>query len=788
MKEKLFNTLISNPYRVALLIILLIAGAGYGGQYLTFKADYKIFFGEDSPLLMNYEAVQAEFSKSDNVAFVIAPQDGNVFTPETLTAIRNITEEAWQIPYSSRVDSLTNFQYSWSEDDDLSVADLVGEEIPLTLSSLNNIRNIALNEPLLIKKLVAPSGNSTVVNVTVQLNEVNLEPIVMEKAREMKQRYEAQYPDLKIMLSGMVMMNGSFSESAVYDNQVLVPLMFAAVIVIMIALLKSFTGTLATIIIVITSIISAMGLAGWSGLYLSGPSASSPVMILTLAVADCIHVMNSMFYEMRQGKSKAEAIKESLRLNFQPIMLTSITTAIGFLSMNFSESPPFRDLGNIVAIGVMMACILSLALFPALMMILPVRVKPQPENKNTLMMSLGNFVIAKSRLLLPTMALIIAGLTLLMPQNTLNDNFVEYFDESMPIRTSTSYMQENMSGIILMEVAIDSQEAGAISSPQYIQTIENFSNWLRQQNEVDHVSTLSDTFKRLNKNMHADNPKYYRLPESRELAAQYLLLYEMSLPYGLDLNNQINVDKSSSRVVGTLKNVSSVELLDLEQRAGQWLSVNAPEYKIMITGPDLMFAHIGQSNIESMLSGIAIALVLICGLLGLALGSFKFALISLVPNIAPAAMGFGAWYLLNGEVGLGLSMVAGMTLGIVVDYTVHFLSKYLHARRNKGAGTEAAIRYTFNSVGNALWVTTIVLVIGFSVLAQSTFKLNGDMGFLTAVTIVLALIVDFFFLPPLLLLLDRKEQQPETAQQSTDSIHATSDNDENTEQTTYENA
>ncbi|WP_420590741.1 efflux RND transporter permease subunit [Bacterioplanoides sp.] len=778
MKEKLFDTLINAPIRVMLLIFLLIAGAGYGGQYLTFKADYKIFFGEDSPLLMNYEAVQAEFSKSDNVAFVIAPNDGNVFTPETLTAIREITEEAWQIPYSSRVDSLTNFQHTQSEEDDLSVADLVAEDTPLTLTSLNNIREIALNEPLLIKKLVAPSANSTVVNVTVQLNEVNLEPIVMAKAREMKQKYEKQYPDLKIMLSGMVMMNGSFSESAIHDNEVLVPLMFAAVIVIMIALLKSFTGTFATVVIVITSIVSAMGLAGWTGLYLSGPSASSPVMILTLAVADCIHVMNSMFYEMRQGKSKSAALKESLRLNFQPIMLTSITTAIGFLSMNFSESPPFRDLGNIVAIGVMMACILSLTLFPALMMILPVRVKPQPQNRNTLMMSLGNFVIAKSRVLLPTMALIIAGLTFLLPQNTLNDNFVEYFDESMPIRTSTSYMQENMSGIILMEVAINSQETGGISGSRYIQTIDTFSNWFRQQPEVDHVSTLSDTFKRLNKNMHADNPDYYRLPENRELAAQYLLLYEMSLPYGLDLNNQINVDKSATRVVSTLKNISSVELLDLEQRVTQWLAKSAPDYKVMITGPDLMFAHIGQSNIESMLSGTAIALVLICGLLGLALGSFQFSLISLVPNIAPAAMGFGAWYLLSGEVGLGLSMVAGMTLGIVVDYTVHFLSKYLHARRDLGADTEAAVRYTFNSVGNALWVTTIVLVIGFSVLAHSHFKLNGDMGFLTAVTIVLALVVDFFFLPPLLLLLDRKKQASATSTET--------DND--TEQTAYENA
>jgi predicted RND superfamily exporter protein len=261
--------------------------------------------------------------------------------------------------------------------------------------------------------------------------------------------------------------------------------------------------------------------------------------------------------------------------------------------------------------------------------------------------------------------------------------------------------------------------------------------------------------RRLNMNMHGDDPEWYRLPDDRELAAQYLLLYEMSLPYGLDLNNQIDISKSATKLTVFLDSLSSNELLAIESRAQAWLTENTPHMQSYSASPSVMFAYIGQRNIRSMLVGTSVALVLISIILIFALRSVKIGLISLVPNLAPAAMGFGLWGLLYGQVGLGLSIVAGLTLGIVVDDTVHFLSKYLRARREQGMNSQDAVRYAFHTVGIALLVTTIVLVAGFLVLAQSTFKLNSDMGLLTSITIAFALLADFIFLPPLLMKLDK---------------------------------
>ncbi|NOQ88445.1 MAG: MMPL family transporter, partial [Gammaproteobacteria bacterium] len=269
--------------------------------------------------------------------------------------------------------------------------------------------------------------------------------------------------------------------------------------------------------------------------------------------------------------------------------------------------------------------------------------------------------------------------------------------------------------------------------------------------EVIHVQTISDTFKRLNKNMHGDDPAWQRLPEERNLAAQYLLLYEMSLPYGLDLNNQIDVDKSATKIAVTIKTMTSNEVIAFDDAAIQWLKENTPSITPYNSSPTIMFAHLGKRNINSMLTGTTIALVLISAVLVFFLGSLKYGFISLLPNLTPALAAFGIWGITVGQVGIGLSIVTGMTLGIVVDDTVHFLSKYLRARREKGLSAEDAVRYAFNNVGLALLVTTIVLVAGFMIMAQSHFYLNSSMGLLTSVVITLALLIDLTLLPALLM-------------------------------------
>ncbi|MCG6864723.1 MAG: MMPL family transporter [Thiogranum sp.] len=761
MTRSLAAWLVRWRWALVVAVLALVALAAAGARFLTFSNDYRVFFSKENPQLLAFENLQNTYTKSDNVLFVLAPADGTVFTPQTLSAVEWLTEQSWQIPYSIRVDSVSNFQHTYAEDDDLIVEDLVTDAGHYTAQDLERVKQVALHEPLLVNRIVSPDGRVTGVNVIVQLPGVDPAaevPQVVSFSRNIAAQLEQRYPDIDVHLTGIVLLNNAFSENAVKDMTTLVPIMFAVIVVILALLLRSVWGTLATMLVILLSIVTAIGAAGWLGIQMTPPSASAPTMIMTLAVADCVHLLVTFLQRMRSSGNKAGAMVESLRINLQPIYLTSVTTAIGFLSMNFSDAPPFRDLGNIVAIGVIAAFVYSVALLPALMLALPVRV-PAVRNRSVAGMDqLADFVVNRRRAVLTAMGLLVVGMIAFIPRNELNDEFVKYFDERVPFRVDTDFMTQNLTGLYNIAYSLGAGGSGAISEPAYLNKLEEFADWYRRQPEVMHVSSLSDTMKRLNMNLHGDDPVWYRIPGSRELAAQYLLLYEMSLPYGLDLNNQINVDKSATKLDVSVRSISSNGTIALEQRAQHWLQEHAPaSMQAHGASPSIMFSHIGARNIRSMLGGTTLALVLISLILIIALRSLRIGLISLVPNLVPAAMAFGLWGLLVGQVGLALSVVAGMTLGIVVDDTVHFLSKYLRARREEGLSPEDAVRYAFHTVGTALWTTSVVLVAGFLVLTYSPFEINSAMGLLTAITIGLALLADFLLLPTLLMTLDKRE-------------------------------
>ncbi|MBN4079291.1 MMPL family transporter [Beggiatoa alba] len=755
-----------HPWLVIFASILLVMAAASGGKHLAFKTDYRVFFSADNPQLLTFEALEAVYTKTDNVMFILAPQDGNAFGTETLEAIKTLTDKAWHTPYSIRVDSMANFQHTEAEGDDLRVMDLVAEELTLTEQSQGKIRRIALSEPILLNRIISDRAHVTGVNVTVQLPGEALSEVaeVVAFARNLAAEIQAQYPHLDIYLSGMVFMNNAFAESSQGDMQKLVPISFALMLVTLGLMIRGFSGTVATLLVIIGSIMTAMGMGGYLGFPITPPSAATPTIVLTMAIANCVHILVAMLHEMRMGRAKTAAIVESLRINMQPVFLASTTTALGFLSLNFSDVPPFQHLGNMVAIGVVASFFLSVTFLPALMSLLPVRVRVVKNDDSHLMHRLGDFVVKQRHKLIWGMAIIVTLLVASIPRNELNDVFVHYFDETVSFRTDSDFMTANLSGLYSIDYSLDSAEPGGISNPEFLQNVAAFADWFRAQPETIYVSTLTDTMKRLNKNMHGDDPDRYRLPDERNLAAQYLLLYEMSLPYGLDLNNQINVDKSATRFTAILKTMSSNELLALDKRASDWLATHAPHiagdlHAKQGSGTTMMFAHIGKRNIISMLVGTTLALIGISLILIIALRSVKIGLLSMIPNLVPAAMGFGLWGILVGEVGLSLSIVASMTLGIVVDDTVHFLSKYMRARREKGLDAEAAVRYAFRSVGMALITTSIVLVVGFMVLSLSSFELNAGMGLLTAIVITFALLADFLLLPPILIWLDKERDE-----------------------------
>jgi predicted RND superfamily exporter protein len=786
MMTRLPERLVDYRLILAFFSLVLIAGLSAGLSKLRFESDYKIFFSDDNPQLLAHLDNQDRYTKSDNVTFVVAPKDEQIFTPTTLTSIIKLTDESWKIPYSARVDSITNYQHTWVDEDDLIVEDLVSSPETLSQEKIDSLKEIALAEPLLVNLLISNRAHATAVSVDLNLPDIQAEADqathdLVEYARALRDRLETENPNLKIYLIGQTMVNKTFNEMSIQDMTFLIPLMFVIIIILLQLILRSFVGTFATVMLIGLSVLATQGFMSWVGFAVNQINVTCPIIILTLAVCDAVHIMNGYLYKLSEGDSRVNAMKDSLSTNLKPVFLTSLTTAIGFMSMNFSDSPPFQELGSISAFGVMITFVFSMTLFPALVLLVPHKARQIKTSSDTMTVSekIGAFSINYHNPIFFSLLIIAVILVSFTFKNELNDDTVEYFHEDVPFRQAADYAQKNLTGFDQISYSLNSGESNGVNDPAYLKKVDDFATWYLAQPEVVHVSSFTSIIKRLNQNMHNNDPAWHRLPERRDLTAQYILLYEMSLPYGLDLNNQIDSNKSSLRLTVRIKDQKAQEIIDIDLRAQAWLEENAPELVAHGTSLSIMFANIGQRNIESMLTGSIIALILVTLTLTISLRSLRYGLISLIPNAFPAGIAFGLWGIFVGQVNLAVAVIFAITLGIVVDDTVHFITKYLHAKEHYKANAQKAIMYAFSRVGKPIITTTIVLSAGFFVLAFSSFDVNASMGLMVGITIIIALVWDFLFLPALLIKVDGNE--PETDIES--SLDALNTFDESTKAT-----
>ena len=737
-------------------LVMLVVTAGV--PLIGVTNDYRSLFDKDNPQLLALDALEATYATSNTALIAIAPREGSVFTRETLGAIEELTAAAWSAPWSTRVDSLTNYTHSEGLEDDLIVEPLVEDAHSLGDAELGRIENIALNAAELAGRLVSHDGRVGGLAINFVLPE-NPDAAVVEITDYLDgllDEARAKHSDLAYYLTGDVVMNRVFADTTKEEMETLVPLVFLIIVVVSALLLRSVLGTLALVVVLVFVINTTMGFAGWIGTVFNPANSGVPIIVMTVAVAHSVHIVASALAGMSEGLERNEAVARSLRSNAWPVFLTTLTTAIGFLSLNASDSPPFQVLGNLVAFGVLCAFLYSMTLLPALLSILPMRAPPRRAGDAGFFDRFGAFVVERHRVLLWSVALLAAVLVMGISRIELTDNWTRYFDERYEFRRDTDFIIANLTGMESLEYSLRAGREGGITDPEYLRAVDAFARWYREQPEVSHVQAFPDIMKRLNKNMHGDDPDFHRLPEDPELAAQYLLLYELSLPFGSDLNNRIDIAKSATRMSVVARSLTARQQRELDARAQAWLRDNAPELATEASGVSIVFAHLSQRNIESMLRGTIIAMALISLILVGVFRSVRLGLLSLVPNFIPAAMSFGLWGYLVGRVGLAGSVMTAVAFGIVVDDTIHFMSRYLKARR-EGLPASEAVRSAFRRVGKALWTTTAVLALGFLVFASSGFEVSWALGLMVTVTILFALLADFLLLPPLLIAIDRKK-------------------------------
>ena len=744
---------------VVLCAAVLVALAMRAGNVTT-SNDYRILFDEGNPELAAFEDLEALYASTNVVIVALAPESGNVFTRETLDAVESLTDAAWQLPHSSRVDSLTNHFHSTASGDDLTIEPLVEDARLLDDAALEQVADIALNTAEIEGRLVSRDGRIAGLTISFVLP-ANQEMAVMEindSLDRLLDEARVRTPTIAYYATGEIIMNRAFSQATEEGFLALVPIAFLLMMAVACVVMRSVVASLSIVAMIVFTVGSTLGVAGWTNAVFTPISAYVPIIVMAITIAYSVHFVVGTLSAMHRGMDKHGAISSSFNSNAYPVFLTSITTIVGFLSLNFAELPPFHTLGNLVAVGVLFNLFFSATLLPAILALLPLRARTAAGHGQDFYGRMADSIIRNRRLLLYGAAIVTIILTSGIVRIELSDNFTKYFDERHEFRRDTDFIVGNLTGLQTQEYSLDSEVEYGITNPEYLRKIDRFAEWYRDQPGVRHVWTFSDIMKRLNMNMNGDDPEFYRLPDSPELAAQYLLLYELSLPFGRDLHNSINLSKSATRMVVALGDPTTAEQRALAERGHEWLQTNAPELLVQATGLSVVFSHLTDRNIYAMLIGTATAMAIVSVILMLVFGSLRIGLICLVPNFVPAAAALGIWGHLVGTVGMASAVFTTIAFGIIVDDTIHFMTKYLKARKDDGLSPSDAVRYAFNTAGRALWTTTLVLVLGFLVFVFSGFQASWALGALVSITIAFALVTDFLLLPPLLIALDSSKR------------------------------
>jgi predicted RND superfamily exporter protein len=763
--NQFFPTLIKYPKVTLLLCFLLTAILGVGATKFQNTLDFRFFFSEDNPQLLAYERLQSSYGSEEFIFIAIEALDGELFTRRNLEALQELTESAWLVPYSLRVDSLTNFQYSLSGSEELQIQDLFSRELDLDEEQLRIRKLFALSEPATVNALISADNRVAGMRVMVKLPGLDRSaetPEVVFFIRKMVADFEQKYPQFKLHMSGQIVVDQAFPEATEADMAFVWPAFFVVMLVVLGAIFRSVIFVLITLVTAICVIASGMGLLGWTGMKINAAVTVAPVMILTLAIADCIHLLTHYKAQRRQGLNVDQSIMDSLKSNRWPVFITSILTAGGFLTLHFNDSPPYQALGYIVCAGVVFAWLYAVTLLPALVKLLPHTIVQAPSHHvapNMFYRRLADWIVDHSKSVLVASSVMIVFLLGCLPLNRINDDPVKYFGAEQQMRKYMEFINDNITGQGALNYSVPIFEGGSVTDPVYLALLDDFSSWLKQQPQVVHVDSLADIIKRLNQSWYTDDTDFYRLPESREAASQLLLLYELSLPFGADLGNLIAPNREASRVRITMSNTAGDYHIALDDDANAWLQARLGDaYPGGGASAPLMFAHIGERSMKGILVGLVGSLFIMGLILVGVMRSLRLGLVSMLGNLIPVAMAFGLWGLINGDIDVGLSVTLGIAFGIVVDDTIHLLTNFHRAQR-EGFSTADAIRSAFTLVGPALVTTTVVLICGFAMLGFSEMNLTANTSILTTITIAVALLVDLFFIPALLITLDPKSRE-----------------------------
>ncbi|MEZ4272282.1 MAG: MMPL family transporter [Myxococcota bacterium] len=740
------------PWLTLLLGIGFVALLSPGLGRLKADFTHRGFFRETDPQLKRFEAFERRFG-NDDVAVVAMHSPSGIFDVESATVLRQLTEKMWQIPEVIRVESLANFQWVHAEGDEIIVESFLPEEGRISQEFLDGRKTIALRHETLPNYLISSDARTALVFARIKPG-IEAPPnatLIIESVRQLLTQMQGS--DHVFHISGGPAITLAFKEASQLDLEHLVPFVLLVTVVLLVVLLRSWIAVTLSLLVVFLAVLGSMSISGWLGIEITSLTAALPQVLIAICIADSIHILVTFFRSMAQGKERKDAARYALLKNFQPTIITSLTTAIGFFSFISAELKPIAGLGILAGLGTLLAWWMTYTVLGSMLFALPIRSRKIAQHSGDLRQKrlgvLTDLLNRYKRVVVLSFALLCVLATATSFRNTVDSDPFKYFTESFPTRVANEFIEREVGGARGVELVIESGSPEGIKDPGFLRRVDKFQNWINQIPRVTRTVSLVDIIKQTHRSLNGGDDAYYRLPEDREAISQELFLYTMSLPQGMDINDRVTISNDALRLTVLWTIATSRDVMHTIDR----IEAMAKDMGLTVeaTGKNMLYQSMNGYVVHSFLVSVSTAIVLISVLLMLFFRSVSLGILAMLPNFVPLIFGGAVLWLLGQPLDIGTMIVASVCLGIAVDDTIHVLANYNRYRRNDYSPRDAVVN-VFMHTGPAVVVTTLILVMAFGTFAFATFTPNLYFGVMTAIVLTVALITDLTFLPALLLL------------------------------------
>jgi hypothetical protein len=755
--QALIDFLTSRRHLLAVLSLLLGGVIAWGAQYTTIDASSDAILSEDDPYRQEVEQVDLDFPPSTGAIIAFMPASGDIFTVESLRVMEELTERYVEVDSAVSVGSLINRRLNAVDADRLNRDYLIPDIATLTEQDLREIREVALADEDLTSTMLSDEGDMAlaIIKYRASPDDQPTRRQIAQSIVDLRDSLREKHPQMGTFVLGRALFELDSYKAQIKDRTYLAPLVLITNVLLLWYCLRSVAFSLCVMLVSFATIALTMGTMGWANIPFNQISNMGPLVVLTIAFADSIHIVSVYLQGLRQSLSKVDAMRESLAVNLQPVTLATVTTTMGFLSLNYCSSPGIYGFGNVVAIGVVWAFVLTFTLLPALILLVPVRKVPQPLGVRGLMNAIAELVERHGKPLLVGGGILIVATLAMLPMNKVDFSQFSFVDKESDFHKVFNALSEKIGNDQSLVFSINSGSYYGIAEPEFLDAIESFSQWLETQPEATYVTSYTKFLKIQNMAENDNDEAFKVLPTDNLQIIDYLVGYQLVQEIEPNLEPIFNPDYSAIRLVIGTSNLSNTQLVEFNERIENWLEENLdPAYKVMHGDNSILFARLEYSISVQLLEGFALSFLLITLTMLIGLRSIRYGLLSIIPNLFPATIVFGFWGLFVGELSPYILMLFSISIGLVVDDSVHVLSKYIHARRH-GSAPEPAVRYSLDKAGSAITITTLSLAVGTLVLLFSNTYYYQNVALLLTPIIVVALLLDLLYLPPLLVRFDR---------------------------------